>query len=847
MMGTPSLVHLLLQGLIFQVPGVLTSGVKMQPVDWPREYGWENGVPVWAADRANVNPDFIIGPLPAPAFYLEPESDLDNVTCEEVRPGKNGPRASEEPESIDSRVYKLIRESEGLCAVEIGRRCGTTRKIANAALYRLEARGLALKYGNNKPVIWFNTTTSPADWLSTVRDMQPELDHISDARPENITKSGPTTKTRWGRAKISVGDKTESADLSLDRRGEDNVLSGYDTHVMDALGEQHTKGDTSFLAERVEKELRGGELTVDFDCGNRHCDKDIRRLQEKEAIFALEETGLEGARAEPHQAWNLLSEETEHGKIQGTHIAAPTVGNGIAAACQRHFKLNSGVGVMTPEGQKSVNYAAAKVVAHLQQHACDHGRISEVFDILSVQPEIMKSGKWSKQRFLDGLRRAGVKVGNDLPQRSFSVKPNEALGKKKARGIISAGDEGVILHIFDSAVFERLLFGNPLYEGRSIKHANMREYGCRIGNFVRSYAYTASTDFGAFDGSCTRGIRDSIENMILKKLFSTVLGDSEEVVALLREALRDRTKDSCKMRLGACVKFYIENMIRESGDRGTSILNFLTNYVMHIGAAHFMLTQAGIKSAAVDVIVEGAIRSGELLNIMCEGDDGLMGFTKKYVEIVAQGDKQKFGQMLVSAYAHFGFKLEPQGPNGEVSAGSALLSSAERNEFCSKIFVCVAEGTYLYPKPSKFFQSLRVSFDIASEAATAGVTKAVSLMATAVHNPVLYSMARSLMQYWTDKGGILEVEELNEHSLNAKSLIVVAKTVVDTRGTFENLIGWLDNEHFMAMSDGEAANAVMDSFSMETGISKDEQESLIVELSGGKSLELLRKVILSCA
>ena len=370
---------------------------------------------------------------------------------------------------------------------------------------------------------------------------------------------------------------------------------------------------------------------------------------------------------------------------------------------------------------------------------------------------------------------------------------------------------------------------------------------CRIGNFVRSYAYTASTDFGAFDGSCTRGIRDSIENMILKKLFSTVLGDSEEVVALLREALRDRTKDSCKMRLGACVKFFFEDMIRESGDRGTSILNFLTNYVMHIGAAHFMLTQAGIKSAAVDVIVEGAIRSGELLNIMCEGDDGLMGFTKKYVEIVAQGDKQKFGQMLVSAYAHFGFKLEPQGPNGEVSAGSALLSSAERNEFCSKIFICVAEGTYLYPKPSKFFQSLRVSFDIASVAATAGVTKAVSLMATAVHNPVLYSMARSLMQYWTDKGGILEVEELNEHSLNAKSLIVVAKKVVDTRGTFENLIAWLDNEHFMAMSDGEAANAVMDSFSMETGISKNEQESLIVELSGGKSLELLRKVILSCA
>lgn len=226
-------------------------------------------------------------------------------------------------------------------------------------------------------------------------------------------------------------------------------------------------------------------------------------MQEDEAVACLEGTELEGTRQAKQQAWNLLGEASENGKIDKTFIAAPNVGNGIAAAKQRHFKLNGGVGEPSEKGLKSLNYAAAKVLNFLQQDACDAGHIADLFDHLSVQPELLQSKKWSKERFLSGLRTAGISVGETLPKRSFAVKPNEALGKKKPRGIISAGDEGVLLHIFDSAVFERLLFDSPLFESRSIKHADMHEYATRVGNFARSYDFTASTDFGAFDGSCT--------------------------------------------------------------------------------------------------------------------------------------------------------------------------------------------------------------------------------------------------------------------------------------------------------------------------------------------------------
>ena len=308
------------------------------------------------------------------------------------------------------------------------------------------------------------------------------------------------------------------------------------------------------------------------------------------------------------------------------------VGNGIEAARKRHFKIDSGVGKASEKGLASLNYASAKVLNFLQQDACDTGKIQDVFDHMVVRPEIMQSSKWSKERFLKGLRNVGIAFGPELPKRKFAVKPNEALGKKKPRGIISAGDEGVIVHLFDAAVFERLLFQNPLFESRSIKHASTHDYAMRLGNFMRSYDWTASADFGAFDGSCTHPVRDIVENAVLGQLLMRVLGDQEAVTDLVRGALRDRVKDSCKMRLGAFVRMHIKNMIRESGDRGTSILNFLTNFVMFVATAHMMLIDAGFKRQAADAIIENAIRTGELFNIKREGDDGAMGFAQKYID-----------------------------------------------------------------------------------------------------------------------------------------------------------------------------------------------------------------------
>lgn len=64
---------------------------------------------------------------------------------------------------------------------------------------------------------------------------------------------------------------------------------------------------------------------------------------------------------------------------------------------------------------------------------------------------------------------------------------------------------------------------------------------------MRSYTFTASTDFGAFDGSCTHKIREIVENSVLKRMFTNILGDQSGMTALLREAMQDRTKEKCDL------------------------------------------------------------------------------------------------------------------------------------------------------------------------------------------------------------------------------------------------------------------------------------------------------------
>ena len=199
------------------------------------------------------------------------------------------------------------------------------------------------------------------------------------------------------------------------------------------MGGEHVRGDTTYFGDFHTAEIRGGEILADFGTWIGKAMQKYVTLQEQEAELCLEGTELEGCREPKKQAWNLLGEESNHGTISGSFIAAPTAGNGIAAARMRHFKMDSGVGDPTEKGLKSLNYAAAKLSRTCNRRRAKKDWLRSCLINLSVKPEIFKSGKWSKERFLDGLRKAGVSTTDTLPKRSFQCETERGFGEEETQ------------------------------------------------------------------------------------------------------------------------------------------------------------------------------------------------------------------------------------------------------------------------------------------------------------------------------------------------------------------------------------------------------------------------------
>ena len=139
--------------------------------------------------------------------------------------------------------------------------------------------------------------------------------------------------------------------------------------------------------------------------------------------------------------------------------------------------------------------------------------------------------------------------------------------------ILAAGGEGVLTHLFDAAVLEGLVFYTKFFEDRSIKHASLQGLASRMAKFGK-IEWTASLHFGAFDGSLGNVTCSEVETSILTALLDHLIDASR----LTTKAMTDRQKEVFKARVMDEARLKVDEKIRESGDRGTSILNFMTNF-----------------------------------------------------------------------------------------------------------------------------------------------------------------------------------------------------------------------------------------------------------------------------
>ena len=112
----------------------------------------------------------------------------------------------------------------------------------------------------------------------------------------------------------------------------------------------------------------------------------------------------------------------------------------------------------------------------------------------------------------------------------------------------------------------------------------------RIRDIAERFEYTASLDFGAFDGSLGSTIRTEVE----KSLLQSTVGHLVQACGLTEDALDARGNESLKAAIQREAKLLVDEKIRESGDRGTSILNYLTNLIAFLAAFILLARERGL-------------------------------------------------------------------------------------------------------------------------------------------------------------------------------------------------------------------------------------------------------------
>jgi len=403
------------------------------------------------------------------------------------------------------------------------------------------------------------------------------------------------------------------------------------------------------------------------------------------------------------------------------------------------------------------------------------------------------SNKWDtlrkSQRFLEALlytapRYNERKSGKTGLPKSASIKCNESLTKMKPRGILSGGDLGVVIHMADAGLLEAVLFSIPFFEERSVKHAVpailAQRMAARLTKLTQGGRewFRLNTDFGAFDSSVRWEIRSRVENL-LATWASEALGGP-----LGKAAARDRNAKKHKAR-GYGVTITSENWCRMSGDRGTSVLNYVTNWVVTLcSLVDLLIEHCGYTTADALNEVRKVLRDHQdkLLDLMAEGDDGSQYLSAVLVRKIGE---EHFVDKWVQAYSHFGFTLEPQTERGRETSRAALVPILGRNEFVSRIFEAYKVRSYppasvrtcghpsdmkfvvrvrMFNKPRKMLDSLSLSFHVMPEmikreggmkqnALIALQEKAISAMGSSVDCPTLFSLMKRVYDYATAERG----------------------------------------------------------------------------------------------
>lgn len=444
---------------------------------------------------------------------------------------------------------------------------------------------------------------------------------------------------------------------------------------------------------------------------------------------------LEGQRTQP-QFMVIGSSVTEAAL---PHVAGSGPEIERAAIANRHFAVtrnkHGGItGVVQEQALPAINQACDSVMKVLKKA----GRVAKEFQVFPSDFEPGPSdaaatlhtrttlladfeyfafvpGSWGTERGKTGFSKLPDTDEQVRQKHTFFVKLNEALRKIKPRLIQACGDGGCATHTFDAGFLEAIMFGITAIERRSVKHAGPEHLRARLAGLLKPFmnGRAISYDYGKFDSSdCMHkdDPRHSLKVLIENRIIQDLFGEDAKLSDLSRQAIEDRCKTFLRSR-SAFWLLYTKTYGRESGDRGTSCLNFLVNFVL-------FLTMMGMESAYRTAVrgfpqaaspepgehkwINGHVRTmnydgavverflrGEPcgFEIVAEGDDGLWLFTPRFIRDAPPGGFDAMADRFEYWSCMQGTNLEPQDETGDAVGPNRVQPTTRRMEHCSRIIV----------------------------------------------------------------------------------------------------------------------------------------------------------------
>jgi hypothetical protein len=242
----------------------------------------------------------------------------------------------------------------------------------------------------------------------------------------------------------------------------------------------------------------------------------------------------------------------------------------------------------------------------------------------------LRSKAWSEKRYKQTLQRLLEKDPRQPLHADAGVK-HEVLPlqdpPKPPRMLLADGDESQVMSLPVISCLEHLLFEH--FPHRNIKH-RPSEQGVRdcLAHLAeacgREDFWVVEGDGSAWDTTCSTKIRALIENRIIRRI-GDVLGASDAVPQWWRELTQDLNEREF-LRVRAPRKELkngekwcaIISAIRRSGHRGTSVLNWLINFVLWSAALLDDPTQAVLQAGLI------TLPDGSVLAMSFEGDDSIL-------------------------------------------------------------------------------------------------------------------------------------------------------------------------------------------------------------------------------